>query len=168
MRQSGTVISWVLTIIFILLLAVLQTTVLRGLEVFNVIPNLLLSAVVCFGILYGDYNALTIGVICGLILDVIGGRGVGINGLLCALVAYACVSISDSLFNNHVFVAMVFVLVLSIPYELITYILYFAIWGRGGWVFAIFCKILPTAVYNFLVTLLVYPVVKQLARLRMQ
>ncbi len=166
MNQHTTVISRVLTVIFILLLAILQTTVLRGFEVFHVIPNLLLVTVVCHGILHGDYMSLAVGVLCGLLLDITGGRVVGMNTLLCTLVAYLCICVSGNLFNNHVFVAMMFVLLFSIPYELLVYLFYFAIWGTGKFGYALLCKILPGAIYNFLFTLLLYPLIKRVSGAR--
>ncbi len=163
MNQNSTIVSRVLTVILILLFTIIQTTVLRGFEVFHVIPNLLLITVVCHGILHGDYMSLAVGVICGFLLDITGGRLVGMNTLLCTLVAYLCICISGNLFNNHLFVAMMFVLLFSIPYELLIYIFYFTIWGTGKLGFVLVCKILPGAVYNFLFTVLLYPLVKRVS-----
>ncbi len=162
-KQTGAAFRQVLTVIFILLMAVLQTTVLRGLEVFHVIPNLLFITVVCYSLRRGDYSAMVVGVACGLILDVTGGRAVGINTLLCTYAAFFCVRVSSSLFNNNVFVSMVFVLLLSIPYELLIYLFYFVIWGRGALGYALLCKILPAVVYNFLFTIVLYPAVRRVA-----
>ena len=159
-RQLGTPVKVVLILILILLLTVLQTTVLRGIEIFHVIPNLLMVTVVCYSLLKGDYSALAVGVACGFILDITGGRMVGMNALLCALVAYFCICISGSLFNHNIPVAMLFVLMLSIPYELIMYIFYFAIWGEGEFWFAFFCKILPASIYNALATVLLCPLIR--------
>ena len=150
----------VLTGIFILVLTVLQTTVLRGIEIFHVIPNLLFIFVVCYSLLRGDYSALIVAAVCGLILDTIGGRAIGINTLLCTLAAYFCVAVSGNLFNNNSFVAMVFVLLLSLPYELMIYIFYFAIWGRGALGFALLHKLVPAVLYNFVMTFFVYPVTR--------
>jgi len=165
-EQSITIFKVVLTVIMIFILTVLQTTIVQGFEIFHVVPNLLFITVVCYGILHGDYGALAVGIACGLLLDITGARVVGMNTLLCALAAYFCICVSDSLFNNNVLVAMVFVLVLSIPYELIIYIFNFVIWGRGNFVYALFCKVLPGAVYNFLVTVLLYPIIKRVTFFR--
>ncbi len=164
MNQNTTLISRGLTVILILLLTVLQTTVLRGFEIFNLIPNLLLIMVVCHGILHGDYMSLTVGVICGLLLDITGGRAVGMNTLLCTLIAYLCISVGENLFNNHIFVAMMFVLLFSIPYEFLIYLFYFGIWGEGNFWYAIFCKVLPGAIYNSLFTIVLYPLIKWVSR----
>jgi len=80
--------------------------------------------------------------------------------LLCAYAACLCLSISDKLFSHNALVSMVFVLVLTIPYEVLTYLFYFVIWGKGAGWYAILCKILPVTVYNSLFTLVMHPLVK--------
>ena len=159
--NSATVLHYVLTGLFIILLAILQTTVLRGIQIFHVIPNLLLIMTVSYSLTHGSYRAFFVGILCGLLLDLFGGRTIGMNTLLFALIVYFCVFISDSLFSNNAFVSMVFVFFLTIPYELLTYLFYFVIWNHGAFGFAIFSKILPAALYNFLFTLVLYPLVKR-------
>lgn len=161
--QAKTVLRYVLTICFVLLLAVLQTTVLHAAELFGVIPNLLLSAVVCYSLTKGDYKAHVFGIGCGLLLDFFGGRVVGMNTLLCFYVSLVCVLLYGGLFNNNVFVAMLFVLLLSVPYEFFIYFFSLFIWGQGDIVYALLCKIVPCAVYNALTTFLVYPFTRALA-----
>lgn len=163
MQTKNVVLARVLISVFIFLITVLQTTVIHGIEIFNAVPNLLLITVVSYGLLCGDYSALAVGVACGLLLDITGGRVVGLNTVLCTLVSYFCIRISDNLFNNNAFVSMVFVLLLTIPYELITYIFNYAIWGHGAFGFALWAKIVPAALYNFVATLLIDPIVRKIA-----
>ncbi len=160
--QDKPIFKYLLTALLIFVLIILQTTVVRGIEIFHVIPNLLLVMVVSYSLLHEDYSALVVGAVCGLLLDMHGGRTVGMNTLLCALLAYLCVCVSGNLYSNNSLVALVFVFFLSIAYELIIYIFYFAIWGHGSFVFALFHKILPGAAYNSLVTLLLYPLIRKL------
>ena len=161
-KKKNLVVSRVLTVVLALMLAVLQTTLIHGISVFHTVPYLLFIAVVCYSLLHADYSALVFAAVCGLLLDVTGGRTVGVNTLFCLYAAYFCVRISGSLFNNNVFVSMVFVMLLSIPYELFTYVLYFAVWGQGAFGYAFLCKILPVVLYNFLMTLIIYPVTRSM------
>ena len=160
--QDKPIFKYLLTAVLIFVLIILQTTVVRGVEVCNVIPNLLVVMVVCYSLLHGDYSALAVGAVCGLLLDIHGGRTVGMNALLCTLLAYLCVCVSGNLYNNNSFVALVFVLFLSMAYDLVIYIFNFAIWGHGNFVFVLLHKILPGSVYNSLVTLFLYPLVRRL------
>ncbi len=161
--RTKTVLRYALTVFFVLLLTVLQTTVLHAAKIFGVIPNLLLSAVVCYSLTKGDYKAIVFGIGCGLIMDFFGGRTVGMNTLLCLYVSLVCVLLYGGLFNNNAFVAMLFVLLLSIPYEFLIYFFSLFIWGKTDIVYALLHKILPCAVYNALITFLVYPFTRALA-----
>lgn len=161
-KKKNVAISRVLTVVLVFLLAVLQTTLVHGISVFHTVPNLLFIAVVCYSLLHADYSALVFAAACGLLLDVTGGRAIGINTLFCLYAAYFCIRISGSLFNNNVFVSMVFVMLLSVPYELFTYVLYFAVWGHGTFGYALLCKIVPAVLYNFVMTLLIYPLTRSM------
>lgn len=166
MFQDKPIFKYLFTAVLIFALIVLQTTVIRGVEIFHVVPNLLVVMVVCYSLLHEEYSALAVGAICGLLLDIHGGRTVGMNALLCTLLAYLCVCVSGNLYSNNSFVAMVFVLFLSVVYELVIYIFYFAIWGHGSFGYALLYKILPGSLYNSLVTILLYPLVRLLTVFR--
>ncbi len=162
--QRSTALHYIVTGLFLILLIVLQTTILRSIEFFHVIPNLLLIATVSYSLQRGDYSGFFVGILSGLLLDLTGVRLIGMNTLLFALLSYFCIFISGSLFSNNAFVSMVFVFFLTIPYELLIYIFYFAIWNSGSFGFALWAKILPAAIYNFVFTLILYPAVKGLAK----
>ena len=161
--QTKTILRYVLTIGFVFLLTVIQTTILQAAELFGVIPNLLLSAVICYSLTKGDYKAIVFGLGCGLVLDFFGGRTVGINTLLCLYTALVCILLHDGLFNNNAFVAMLFVLLLSVPYEFLIYFFNLFIWGQTDIVYALLHKVLPGSLYSALVTFLVYPFTRALA-----
>lgn len=161
--QTRNVARYALTVGFVFLLTVVQTTVLRTVEIFGVIPNLLLSAVICYSLIKGDPKAVVFGVVCGFLLDFFGGRTIGMNTLLCTYTALLCILLHGGLFNNNAFVAMLFVFVISVPYEFMNYFFHFFIWGEASVLYALFAKILPGAVYNALVTLVIYPFTRALA-----
>ena len=161
--QEKNVARYALMVVFIFVLTVIQTTVLHSAEVFGVIPNLLLSCVVCYSLIKGDPKAIVFGIVCGLVLDFFGGRTVGINTLLCMYTALLCVLLHGGLFNNNALVAMLFVFVISLLYELLIYFFNIFIWGYRGIWYALVYKILFGSVYTALTALLIYPVLKLLA-----
>ncbi len=161
--QTQNMIRYALLVVFVFLLTVLQTTILRAVEIFGVIPNLLFSAVVCYSLTKGDWKALVFGIVCGMILDFFGGRAVGMNTLLCMYTALVCILLHGGLFNNNAFVAMIFVFLLSIAYEFFIYFFSLLIWGQTDILYALLFKILPGSVYTALVTLFIYPFARALA-----
>lgn len=159
-------LRYILTGIFVFLLTVVQTTILRGIEIMGLVPNLLVVAVICYSLLKDTRPGLVFGIVCGLLLDFIGGRLVGVNTLLCLYIAYLCGLTSDRLFNNNVFVAVLFVVVMSLLYELVFYILNYTLWGNTDFVYALFAKIIPASVYNGLMTFIIYPIIYRLSENR--
>lgn len=152
--------KYVILTAFVLAVSVLQTTVLGVVEIFGVIPNLLVTAVICYSLIRGDFESVIFGAVCGFVLDLLSGRMVGMNMILCSVTAFMCACLHDNLFNNNSFVASVFVLWISALYELLIYIFYFLFWGDTSFVFAILHKILPCAAYNAAATFLVYPTLR--------
>ncbi len=152
-----------ITAVFAILLTIIQTTILHGIEIFGVIPNLVLVAVVCYSLLNSTFRSILFGIFCGVLLDCVGGRIVGLNTLLCMYIAYVCGITGEKLFNNNVFVAVLFVVCYSFLFELANYLLHFALWGNTDVLFAVFGRIIPTSVYNGLAALVLYPIVYKLS-----
>ncbi|MBQ3553918.1 MAG: rod shape-determining protein MreD [Clostridia bacterium] len=161
--QTKQVMRYVLTGVVVFLLALFQTTLIHSFKLFGVIPNLLLSSVVCYSLICGENKAMVFGIACGLILDFYGARAVGINTLLCMLTALGCILLHDGLFSNNAFVAMLFVAVISVIYDLIIFFFYFVLWGQTDVLYALFRIILPGAIYSGLVTIFIYPLMRAVA-----
>ena len=161
--QKESIARYAVTVLVVFLFTVIQTTLLHAVEIFGIIPNLLLSTVICYSLVKGEPKAIIFGLICGMLLDFFGGRTVGMNTLLCLYTSLICVLLHSGLFNNNTFVAMLFVFVLTIPYELIVYFFNLFIWRQQGFLFALFLRVLPQAVYNALVTIFIYPLTRWLA-----
>ncbi len=163
-QNQSALFHYVLITLFLFLCILLQTTLLHSIEIFCVIPNLLLITTVSYSLKRGDYSGFFVGILGGLLLDITGARLIGLNTLLFSLLAYVCIMVSGNLFSNNALVSMVFVFLLTIPYEFFTYIFHFVIWNRGAFGFALWSKILPAALYNTIFTLILYPAVSGLAK----
>lgn len=161
--QKENIARYAVTVLVVFLLTVIQTTLLRSAEIFGVIPNLLLSAVICYSLVKGEPKAIVFGLICGMLLDFFGGRNVGMNTLLCLYASLICVLLHDGLFNNNTFVAMLFVFLMTIGYELIIYFFNIFIWKQQGFLYAFFLRVLPQAAYNAVATIFMYPLTRWLA-----
>lgn len=153
--------KYLILTVLVLLLSVLQTTVLGVIEIFGVIPNLLVVSVICYALMRGDFEGVIFGTAVGFVLDILSGRMVGINMILCSLVGLLCACLYDTLFNNNSFVASVFVLWISLIYELLIYVFYFLFWGDTNIAFALLHKVLPCAVYNAASAFVIYPILKK-------
>ena len=66
------------TIFIILLAFLLQTTIFHKLAMANVVPNLLLILTVCYSYMRGRTSGELIGLLCGLMLDMMYGSVIGL------------------------------------------------------------------------------------------
>lgn len=146
--------------VFMIIISVVQTTVLKSMEIFGVVPNLLVVAVICYALMRGDFRSIVFGAAAGFVLDLLSGRMVGMNMILCSVTALFCACLYENLFNNNPFVASIFVLWISAVYEFLIYVFYFLFWGNGDVVFALLHKVLPCAVYNAVSAFAIYPLMK--------
>ncbi len=157
--------KYVLLTLTVFLLSIVQTAVLGLVEIFGVIPNLLLVSVICYSLMRGDLRSIIYGSVVGFVLDILSGKMVGMNLLMCTLAALLCACLFETLFNNNSFVAAVFVLWITALYELLIYVFYFLFWGNGDFLFAIFNKIIPCAIYNAVSAFLIYPIMRKISLL---
>ena len=78
------------TIIFILLAFLLQTTVFHKLALANVVPNLLLILTVCYSYMRGRTSGEVIGLVCGLMLDMMYGSVIGLYAFIFMTIGFLC------------------------------------------------------------------------------
>ena len=78
------------TIIIILLAFLLQTTVFHKLALANVVPNLLLILTVCYSYMRGRTSGEVIGLVCGLMLDMMYGSVIGLYAFIFMTIGFLC------------------------------------------------------------------------------
>lgn len=150
--------------LYVFLLLIIQTTVLDGLRIFGVMPNLLLVAVICYSLITSDVKGLAFGAVCGLLLDITGGRIIGINTILCTYASFCCVWMCDKLYNNNEIIATIFAFIITFVYSIIVYFFNFIIWGESDILFVLLRKIIPEMIYNGVLAIFVYPITKFVVR----
>ncbi|MBR6647309.1 MAG: rod shape-determining protein MreD [Clostridia bacterium] len=149
-----------LTVLYVFLILVLQTTVIGYARIFGIIPNLLLISSVCYLLVTSDFRGLVFSVVCGILLDITGGRIIGVNTLLCTYIAFSCLWICDKLYNNNEIIAAFFTFIITFAYGLLIYIINFLLWGELNVFYALLRIALPEALYNALLALFIYPLIK--------
>lgn len=136
-------------LVWLLIIAVFQPTVVSWIRIFGVSPDLFLIFVICAAMLRGMWDGAICGFVFGLTLDMIIGRMIGMNAILYMYVGLATGMLneryisSDSATTDAVFV---------FANALLCGILYFAaykmVWGNLRFVTAFIKTILPKAVYS--------------------
>lgn len=146
---------WVLA--GILLLAFLVQSVLGSfLAIRGIAPNVLLIVVIAYGLLFGWQVGGAAGVIGGLLLDLTTGRYIGIHVLSLGIVGLALGLVEERVFKDNILLAALGGLLGSLVSQTIVLL---ALW-IFGWqislVGSLRSTILPAAVYDMILCMLVY------------
>ena len=147
----------VLVIAGILLFSiVLQSTIFARINLFGVIPDLILVVTVCFGLLYGSLSGLYVGLAGGFLLDLAGGGILGINVLTKALLGYGAGYVGKTVFKDNIFIPLATVAIATLAGEITAFLFLTAFGWQGRFFNYLFTTILPLTFYHLLLTAPVY------------
>lgn len=140
----------------------LQSTVLGYVEIHGIRPNLLLIVAISVALIRSDWEAATIGLVCGLGMDILVGRALGWYGISLFLVCFLIGQINSKLYRENPLIPVFFVFTSSIVIEMLCYLIIFFLKGYEDFVFVMTNLILPESLYN---AVLSFPVFKLIERL---
>ena len=143
---------------FLLLLLLLQSTLLGYARIYNVKPNLLVIFIVCVALLRGNVEGASVGFFAGLLLDMAFGKFLGFYCLLGFYLGLAVGSVNRRLYRENYLVVVFFTFVATILYEAAVYILSNFMTGNLELLMPLTLKILPEALYNSVVSILVFAI----------
>ena len=143
---------------------VLQVAVAPYLAIGGIVPNFLLLVVVTLALVEGAGWGCVSGFVAGLMFDLIGTGPVGPMALVLSVVGYAAGTLQANLFAEGWLLPLTVLGVASLTVEL-AYGLILALLGlTSGWSHTFATVMLPEALYNVALGLLVYPVLARFLR----
>lgn len=128
-------------------------------SIFGIMPDMVFVTLLCFCMFYGKEKGLVLSVVVGLITDLITSSPFGAHALIFLAAAVACGVTYETIFERTIWTAMVSVLVLSLCYNLITYLFQVFMMGEHSFFYALWRYILPVCLFNTIITPLFYKVV---------
>lgn len=150
--------------IFIILFLLLQTTLLQYITVHGVIPNLLITFAVVAALLRNSTEGAAVGLISGMCLDMQFGPIKGLYALLGLYLGIAAGSVNRRMFRENLMVVIFFTFLYSVAYESVVYIVNNIMSGDIHFIFALTTVILPEAIYNSAISVLLFPLVLKAGR----
>lgn len=144
--------------------AVLQAGLAPYLSIGGVVPNIMLLVVVTLALVEGPGAGASAGFVSGLLFELLGSGPVGPMVLVLTLTGYLAGLMHEKMFAEGWLLPLTVLGIVSISAEL-SYGLILNLLGVGGpfWVTFI-TKMLPGAVYNTALALLVYPLLARFLR----
>ena len=137
---------------------ILQSTVLGYAQIFGIMPNTALIIVITYAMLRDDVEGAMVGFAAGLLNDVFFGRIIGVSALLMMLTGFLCGKPFRDFFKENYIAPILLVGAASIAYEFMFYVLNFLLLGRVNFPRYFVQIILPTALYNMIVGIIIYRV----------
>lgn len=137
--------------------AILQIALAPYLAIGHVVPNFMLLAVVTLALVEGPGAGAAVGFASGLMFDLLGAGPVGPMTLVLTVTGYLAGLMHENMFAEGWLLPLTVVAIASLASE-VTYGLILDLLGQGGpfWL-TFFTKMLPGALYDTVLALLVYP-----------
>lgn len=145
----------------ILICILLQTTILDKIFFFGAKPLLLVGVSVCAVLNFGLVPGTVTGLICGLIMDITSGRGVGISALLLMYICVGCGILCPRIFKEKIGVVILFTLVSAFLFELLYSFFLIFVWGKASIGFIFIRKIIPESIFTSLLSIPVFYIFKR-------
>ena len=158
--------KYFITFIVFLINFILQTTLLRGFQIFGVVPNTTLVLVVLYSLLFKERYGIIFGIFFGLIHDIFYGPIIGLSALLYFMIGFIVSEIKKSVYKDTVFSSLVLV-VLSVAVFNIGYLIFVNMFGIKTSFLQLFPEVIIELLYDLAITFIVYKIfVRVYSRLR--
>ncbi len=159
---------FIVTVLLLITLFVFQGTVFASLNFANTSPNLLIILIVSLSLMRGEKTGVILGFFAGILMDVFMGTTIGLYALIFMYLGYANGSFHRVFFPEDIKLPMIMIVVSDIFYGFLVYILLFLLRGRTDFSFYFSNVILPEAIYTIVITILLYPLILWINKLRTQ
>lgn len=148
--------NYVSMFIMIIVGFILQTTIFRSLQIADVSPNILVILTAIAGTMYGQYNGMFSGVICGLFVDMMYSSVIGVNIFIYAVVGFI-IGITHKIYiEDDIILPIATIAVGDLIYGMLFYVLKFLLRGRVELLEYLKNTILPEMVYTIIIGIFVF------------
>ncbi|WP_236909269.1 rod shape-determining protein MreD [Clostridium sp. Cult3] len=135
---------------------ILQSTIFSHISIFGIVPNTGLIIIVVIALLRGRRTGGIVGLLVGLLQDIIFSPVIGVNGFIYFFVGYFVGMAEDKLSKDNLLIPFIMTAGTTIAYHLLYYIfMYFLGYGLN---FSIFFKdvVILETLCNSLISILIY------------
>lgn len=142
--------------IIALLSYLLQSSFLEYAKIYGIKPNLIIITTISYALVRGSREGAIYGLFSGLLLDVMGGKYIGLYAIMGMYLGLIIGSLNKNLYNENYLIPIMVTAGSSFVYSMIVYVsLYFIpqpdeiLWYTIGY-------IIPEAIYNTILSIFVY------------
>ncbi len=148
--------KYTVRVVAIIFAFILECTWGSFLNIQGISPCLAFALIMMISLETEPFEAGLLGLLAGVLTDVLWGRVFGFNALLFMYSAIFISFMSGEFYKKSEFVTSWITLIMTVLVQVISYIFTYTVWGTGNLVYAIFRYAIPTAAYTAAVQLLLY------------
>lgn len=157
MKQLKKLIINILIILVAFIIYFLQSNFFNWFTISGVMPNLFVIFILFIGLFSNRMTGMVYGVIIGSILDLAIGTQIGINAVGLGIIGFLAATFDKNFSKDSRATIMIMVLVATLIYEVIVYILNYIIFSINVEIIN-FIKILSIEIiYNLIIVIIIYP-----------
>lgn len=149
----------IITIAFVVVSFLLQTTIFDKLTIAGIKPNLFVVLTAAFGFMRGRKTGMSVGLLCGILSDVFWGGLIGFYMLIYCIIGYINGSFRRLFYEDDIKLPMVFIGISDLLFTAAVYVGYFVLQGKFMFMFFLKNVMLPEFAYTILVTVVMYQVI---------
>ncbi len=161
-------LNYILSYLTLCVFFVLQTTVSHYTDVFGIAPNLVFVFALCYSMYNFPVRSAILCVIAGIITDMYTMQYVGLNALLIMYMGLAISIFASTLIRKNIFAVAVVVLLSSMLYHSVILIINYVIPSYSGFSYPFARFVLPTALYDSVLSVVVSVWARSLSRERIK
>ncbi len=147
--------------VWIVVLALIQAMLGTYIKIGDIMPDLLFVFVLCYAVEGNSINStITASAICGALADCLCGRIFGTYFAIFLLCSVLIWSVRQSIFKNSILISFILILAFCCLGKSMYFIANISVLKDAGYLYSLFRIILPEALYNTLVSILVLPLLR--------
>ena len=138
---------------------VLQTTLFQALSLGSISPNIMIIITAAYGFMFGKHYGMTVGFICGLLMDIFYGDVLGFYALIYLYIGAANGFFNSIFFQEDIKLPLLLIAVSDFCDSFVCYVLLYLLRSRFHLVFYLKHVIVPEMIYTIFVTVFLYPLI---------
>ena len=141
-----------------------EATWLHRVAIFDIVPNLSMILIVFWGILQGGEHGRRLGLVVGLLQDILFCRVIGFYGLVYYLIGHISGFFNRDFDKRHFILSLTVVAAADLAYGILHYLIYCFFQGNLDIGYYFMRRVLPEVCYTALISVPLYPLARLLSR----
>lgn len=152
----------VLLIITFFIIFFLQANIFQTFTIAGVMPNLFVIFILFVGLSANATLGISFGVICGLMIDLVYSKSIGITAVMLCIIGYLGAYFDRNFSKENKITIIVMTAISTVIFEVGYYIINSIILGFSVEIFFFIKILLIEVLYNILLTIILYPLIQKM------